>query len=450
MPNTESDALLDKAVQDSSSNYKWYVLLMLTIMYTFNFIDRQILVILQEPIKAELGLSDTQLGLLTGLAFAALYVTLGIPIARYADLNNRKNVVAVSLAVWSAMTVVCGRAMNFTQLFFARIGVGIGEAGGSPPAHSIISDYFPPEKRATALSIYSTGIYIGIFLGYIVGGVIAKYYGWRVAFYALGIPGVLFALLVYSTVKEPIRGQMDAKPVSSNPDGTNTEKTDPNLREVLKNLLGKKTFIYAALAAGFHTFTTYGVGNFLPSFLQRVHDIDIATAGIVLGLTTGAGGFIGTFMGGFIADKLRDRDMRWYLWVPLIAGALNFIPSVILFLTENGQLAMIMTFFTGTLTAFFLGPTIAVTHSLVGPKMRAFASAILFFILNLIGLGFGPLVIGLLSDALTPQFGNESLRYAFLASFIAGVISMILTYLAAENYRKDLGNSVVKEVQQFV
>lgn len=430
MPNTEK------------SNYKWFVLVMLTIMYTFNFIDRQILVILQEPIKAELGLSDTELGLLTGLAFAALYVTLGIPIARYADLNNRKNVVAVSLAVWSAMTIVSGRAMNFMQLFLARIGVGIGEAGGSPPAHSIISDYFPPEKRATALSIYSTGIYIGILLGYIVGGVIAKYYGWRMAFYALGIPGVLFAILVYYTIKEPIKGQNDPIPIGS--DGEAAAVKTPGLKEVITYLLGKKTFIYFALAAGFHTFTTYGVGNFLPSFLQRVHGIDIATAGIVLGLTTGIGGFIGTFLGGFLADKLRDRDMRWYMWVPLIAGVCTIVPSLVLYLTGNGQIAMAMTFFTGSLTAFFLGPTIAVTHSLVGPKMRAFASSILFFILNLIGLGFGPLFVGLVSDALTPQYGDESLRYAFLATMIAGFISMAFTILAAQNYKKDLAEATMK------
>ena len=428
------------ASKTESGRYKWFVLVMLTIMYTFNFIDRQILVILQEPIKAELGLSDTQLGLLTGLAFAALYVILGIPIARYADLNNRKNVIAASLAVWSLMTAVCGTAMNFTQLFLARIGVGIGEAGGSPPAHSIISDYFPPEKRATALSIYSTGIYIGIFLGYIVGGVIAKYYGWRMAFYALGIPGVLFAVIVYFTIKEPIKGQSDPD-IANALDENGVELKTPSLVEVIKYLLGKKTFIYFALAAGFNTFTTYGVGNFLPSFLQRVHDIDIAKAAIVLGLTTGAGGFIGTFFGGFLADKLRDRDMRWYMWVPIIAGLLNITPGLILYLTENANLAMVMTFFTGTLTAFYLGPTIAVTHSLVGPKMRAFASSILFFILNLIGLGFGPLFVGLMSDALTPQYGDESLRYAFLATMIAGFISLVFTILAAQNYKKDLAEA---------
>jgi len=420
----------------ASGGYKWYVLIMLTIMYTFNFIDRQILVILQEPIKAELDLTDTQLGLLTGLAFAAIYVVLGIPIARYADLNNRKNVVALSLAVWSAMTVVSGRVMNFTQLLFARIGVGIGEAGGSPPAHSIISDYFSPKWRATALSIYSTGIYIGIFLGYIVGGIIAKEYGWRMAFYALGIPGILFSLVVYFTIKEPVKGQNDA--VDDFSDHAVYSINDPTIMETVRHLLSKKTFLFSALAAGFHTFTTYGVGNFLPSFLYRVHEVDIVTISLVLGAATGIGGFFGTFLGGFLADLLRSKDMRWYMWVPLIAGIINIVPGLILYLTPHANVAMVTTFFTGSLTAFFLGPTIAVTHSLVNAKMRAFASAILFFILNFIGLGFGPLFVGIVSDLLTPQFGAESLRWAFMLTMIAGIISMILTIMAAKHYKKDL------------
>jgi len=409
--------------------YKWYVLTILTIVYTFNFIDRQILVILQEPIKAELGLSDTQLGLLTGLAFAALYVILGIPIARFADLNNRKNVVAASLAVWSTMTALSGTAANFTQLMLTRIGVGVGEAGGSPPSHSIISDYFPPEKRATALSIYSMGIYFGIFLGFIVGGVIAKYFGWRVAFYALGIPGILIALILYFTVREPIKGHSDAQDL---------EEETPSLGEVIKILLRNKTFMFLSLGCGFHTFITYGVGNFLPSFMQRVHGIDIAHAGIVLGLTMGAGGAIGTFAGGYLGDRLRNKDMRWYIWVPIIAGLVNNIPSAFLIFSGNAQVALWVTLFTSMFTAFYLGPVIAVCHSLVNAKMRSFTSAILFFILNLIGLGFGPLVIGYLSDVFKPTYGNLSLRYAFLASFIAGIISLIFFILASRSYLDDL------------
>jgi len=411
-----------KESQAQKDRYKWYVLAILTIVYAFNFIDRQILVILQEPIKAELGL-------LTGLAFAALYVILGIPIARLADISNRKNIIAVSMVIWSGMTAISGMANNFVHLMLARIGVGIGEAGCSPPAHSIISDYFPPKKRATALSIYSTGIYIGIIVGYIVGGLIAKTYGWRMAFYAIGIPGVLFALFFYFAVREPIKGQMDEADLKAD---------NPSLGEVIQTLLKKKTFIFIALAAGFQAFGNYGVGNFLPSFLQRVHGLDIATAGIVLGLSTGIGGGVGTFLGGYLADRFRIRDMRWYLWVPILAGLLGILINVVVFFSNTVPIVLAATFLSGALTAVYLGPTIAISHSLVNAKMRAFTSSILFFVLNLIGLGFGPLIIGMVSDALTPELGDLSLRYAFCTVFATTIIALGLLYLGSRNYLNDL------------
>jgi len=418
-----------KQNQPKNDGYKWYVLAILTIVYAFNFIDRQILVILQEPIKAELVLTDTQLGLLTGLAFAALYVILGIPIARLADISNRKNIITTSMVVWSGMTAVSGMASNFVHLMLARIGVGIGEAGCSPPAHSIISDYFPPKKRATALSIYSTGIYIGIIVGYIVGGLIAKAYGWRIAFYAIGIPGVLFALFFYFAVREPIKGQMDEADLSAD---------NPSLAEVIQTLLKKKTFIFIALAAGFQAFGNYGVGNFLPSFLQRVHGLDIATAGVVLGLSTGIGGGVGTFFGGYLADRFRSRDMRWYLWIPILAGLLGILINVVMFFSNTVPVVLAATFLSGALTAVYLGPTIAISHSLVNAKMRAFTSSILFFVLNLIGLGFGPLVIGMVSDALIPQFGDMSLRWAFCTVFVTTIIALALLYFGSRSYLKDL------------
>ncbi|MFT4567017.1 MAG: putative MFS family arabinose efflux permease [Saprospiraceae bacterium] len=417
---------------DTTGNYKWLVLGLLTLVYTFNFIDRQILVILSEPIKAELGLTDTQLGLLTGLAFAALYVILGIPIARFADNSNRKNIVAASLAAWSGMTALSGSVTSFFQLFLARVGVGIGEAGASPPAHAIISDYFPPKKRATALSIYSTGIYFGILLGYVIGGVIAKNYGWRVAFYSIGIPGVLFALIIYFVIKEPIKGQSD-------PAGEVVET--PPLREVISNLLSKKTFWFVALGSGFNAFGTYGVGNFLPSFLIRVHEVDIATAGFALGGAMGIGGMLGTFFGGYYADKLQHKDKRWYMWIAVIGGGLNIVPAMLLFFTGNAELAMVTVFFTSTFSAFYLGPSIAVCHSLVNAKMRAFTSSIFFFILNLIGLGMGPLTIGLLSDYLEPEYGNLSLRYAFCITIFTGILSSIFFYMGSRTYRDDLATS---------
>ncbi len=413
-----------------SKGYTRYVLLILTGVYTFNFIDRQILTILQEMIKADLGLSDTQLGLLTGFTFAIFYVTLGIPIARYADRSNRKNVVAVALAVWSAMTAISGMAQNFFQLALARIGVGIGEAGGSPPSHAIISDYFPPEKRATALSVYSTGIYIGVFLGFLVGGVLGQQFGWRITLYAMGIPGILYALLVYFTVKEPLKGLSD--------NDTEQQKDTFTVREVAKNLLSKKTFVYLAFASGLHTFGSYGIGNFFPPFLERIHELEPMTIGIWLGITTGLGGGLGTFLGGYLGDRWRKHDLRWYLWLPVVAGLLAFIPFFVIVFSPNSTVVIATTILTNMGVGIYLGPCLAVTHSLVDARKRAFSSAIFFFILNLIGLGFGPMIIGMLSDWLEPTYGVESLRYAFLFTLLTGLLSIWFFYKASTHYLSDL------------
>ena len=415
--------------KSTSERYKWVVLATLTTVYVFNFIDRQILVILQEPIKVELGLTDTQLGLLTGLTFAALYVILGIPIARLADKGNRKNIIVASLALWSLMTALSGLAKNFTHLFLARMGVGVGEAGGSPPAHSIISDYFPSKQRATALSIYSTGIYIGILIGFVIGGVLAKNYGWRITFYSLGIPGIVFAVVLYLVIKEPMKGRLDAADLTH---------VNPTLKEVLSSLLKKKTFVFVALASGFHTFGIYGFSNFSASFLSRIHQIDVATAGLVLGLAIGIGGGIGTFLGGYLSDRLSHKDMRWYIWIPMIAGASGIFFNYLLIFSAAVNVVYFGIFMTSLLTAFYLGPTIAITHSLVNAKMRAFASAILFFVLNLIGLGCGPLTIGILSDYFQPSYGDLSLRWALCATFISGAIALGFLYLASKNYLNDL------------
>ena len=412
-----------------SKSYKRYVLFILTGVYAFNFIDRQILVILQEPIKADLDLSDTQLGLLTGFAFALLYVTLGLPIARYADKNNRKNVVSISLVVWSAMTALSGMAQNFIQLLLARVGVGIGEAGGSPPAHSIISDYFEPEKRATALSIYSTGVYIGIGLGFLIGGVIAQNYGWRMALYALGIPGILYAILVWFTIKEPIKGRMDA--------AVSNEK-ELSFREVVSTLLRKKTFVFLSLATGFQAFGNYAIGNWLAPFLGRSHGMDLATIGITLGLIAAFGGGIGTFMGGYLTDKMGKKDVRWYFWLPALAILLNIPLAVFVFFGGNTQVVLIVLVVSYFLSALYLGPAIAVTHNLVSAKMRAFSSAVLFFVLNTIGLGFGPLIIGMLSDWLEPTYGTDALRWAFTCTFLTGIIAAILLFMAGRYYKEEM------------
>ncbi|MFT4567179.1 MAG: putative MFS family arabinose efflux permease, partial [Saprospiraceae bacterium] len=337
-----------------------------------------------------------------------------------------------SLGIWSLMTAVSGLATNFVQLLLARIGVGIGEAGGSPPSHSIISDYFPPEKRATALSVYSTGIYIGILFGYLAGGWIDEFFGWRTAFFVIGLPGLAYALLLLFTVKEPVKGQSDS--------GTEIEET--SFLEVFRILFSKKTFIYVSMACGLHTFTVYGMGNFFAPFLARVHGMSIGNIGMWMGIVVGFGGIIGTFAGGYLADKYGSKNIRMYLLIPVIAGIASIPFSITQIFHGNATFVLVMHFFTALLTALYLGPSIAVTHNLVNAKMRALASAVLFFFLNLIGLGLGPLTIGYLSDVLTPTYGNESLRYAFCFTFIPSILSMFLFYMASKHYEDDIDQTV--------
>ncbi|WP_439134084.1 spinster family MFS transporter [Pseudomaricurvus sp.] len=417
-----------------SPAYRRYVLVILTLVYAFNFIDRQILVILQESIKADMGLSDTQLGLLTGFAFAIFYVSVGIPIARWADVGNRRNIVSLAITIWSGMTALSGATHNFYQLLLARIGVGIGEAGGSPPAHSMISDYYPPEKRGTALSFYSTGVYFGILMGFLLGGWINHTFGWRWAFFVVGVPGILVALLVRFTIKEPVRGQSDPDNIKAQ-----HEKSEkPNFKQTMATLWELRSFRFFSFAAGLAAFTSYGVGNFLPSFLMRSHDYDSLQAGTALALISGIGGMIGTYLGGYLADKFGAKDQRWYLWICAIPVFISF-PLMLgtLFYPDSGIILAFL--FVSTMTgAFYLGPTIAITHSLLPPMMRAMGSAVLFFILNLIGLGLGPLCAGMLSDFLAPTLGTDSLRYALAITASIGIISAAGFTIAAARLPSDL------------
>jgi len=417
-------------MKSENPKYKWFVLYVLTAVYMFNFVDRQVMIILQEEIKKDLLLSDTQLGLLTGLAFAILYTTLGIPIAKFADTRNRKNILSFSLAFWSGMTVLSGTAQNFFQMMLTRIGVSAGEAGGMPPSHSIISDYFPEKERGIAFSIYTMGVYLGVLLGFIVAGMIASNYGWRTAFYVLGFPGIIFALFVYFVIKEPIRGRMDAN--------YKTIK-DPTFSEVIQTLFAKKSFLNMCLGAGFTTFTFYSVNNFLPSYLQRVHEIDLVTVSIVLGLSTAIGGISGALLGGRIADGRGATNKKWYLYVPIIACLSCLIPALILFYTPIPKLALAMVLPYAFLSSMFNGPIYAVAQSLANAKMRAFASAILLLFLNGIGLAFGPVVAGMVSDYLAPTYGNLSLRYAISLNLLSLFLAIWFYWKAAGSYEEDLG-----------
>ncbi|MEK9919411.1 MAG: MFS transporter [Luminiphilus sp.] len=411
-----------------SVRYRWTVLVMLTLVYTCNFIDRQILVILQEPIKAELGLSDAQLGLLTGFSFALVYVTAGIPIAWLADRANRRNIVAASLAFWSLMTALSGLVQNYGQLLAARLGVGVGEAGGSPPSHSMISDYFPPSSRGTALSFYSMGIYIGVLFGFAAGGWIAENFGWRNAFFVIGIPGILYALAVLWVVKEPQRGQHDPAGVPA----------QSSLAETLAGLKGRPTFWYLSVGCAFSAFVSYGNGNFMPSFLMRNHGMSLAEVGAILGLISGLSGATGTFLGGFLADRLAPRDMRWYVWIPILGGLSSMIPAYYTLFGESTTLIVAAMIPSQILSALYLGPCIATCHNLVSPGMRAMASAILYFVLNLIGLGLGPLTVGILSDLFVEPFGDNNLRYAMATALTIGFLGTYFLWMGTRSLERDL------------
>ncbi len=420
-----------------STSHKYYMLGILTLVYMLNFVDRQILSVLQEPIRAEFDLNDTQLGLLQGITFALFYVTVGIPIARWADVGNRRNIVALAVGTWSVMTSLTGFAQNFVQLLLIRVGVGVGESGGSPPAHSMISDLFKPSERARALAIYSTGITFGIFLAYVFGGWVSDNYGWRIVFIVLGVPGVIVAFVVRYTFIEPQRGLHDS---TTDEQGTASVKPLPVI-DVVHYLASRKSFLHLSMGSALHAFVGYGIAAFLVSFYVRSYQIphdNISQITLPIGFIIGIAGLIGNFGGGYLADRLGLKDKRWYLWVPAVSTLVAIPFAFAAFMVNNLHLSMALYGIPLMLGTMYLGPIIATAHSLVSPGMRALTSAILFFILNLIGLGLGPTLLGLCSDLLKPEFGADSLRYAMMIAFLGYGWSAAHYFMGAKYLRADL------------
>lgn len=426
---TDDEASASPDPGEFSPRVTRYALGMMTLAYAFNFIDRQILVILQEPIKREMGLMDWQLGLLSGFAFALVYVTAGIPIAYWADRGNRKNIISLAVAVWSGMTALSGFAQNYLQLLLARIGVGLGEAGGSPPAHAMISDYYAPSERAGALGFYSAGLHFGIVLGFLLGGFIEEAFGWRAAFMAVGVPGVIFAAVFFSTVKEPRRGRWDS---------ARAAEYTPSLGETVEVLKRFPSFWLIAIACGLTAFGGYGVGNFLPVYLTRSHGLEGSELGVLMAFGGGAAGMVGTLFGGRLADRLGLGEARWYLWLPAIASTLALPLVFPMLLSDSTVLAAGTMVLVTALTNTYLGPSLATCHALVPPAMRALTSAILFFVLNLIGLGGGPLVAGLLSDHFHDEHGPDGLRYALIIVAMISALGVAFFLLAARRLPTDL------------
>jgi MFS family permease len=423
-----------------SEGYRWYVVWLLFVVYVLNFVDRQILTILVEPIRKEFNFSDTQMGLLGGFAFAVVYSVLGIPIARIADRKNRVTIISIALFVWSFFTVLTGRAHSFAQLFAARVAVGIGEAGCTPPAYSIIGDYFEKKRRTTAIAIYSMGIYGGVFVGYLVGAQVAQEYGWRMAFYVVGLPGIVLAIIVKLTLREPPRGFAE---------GVLTATAPPPVREVLGKLLTKATFWHLSLATALHAFVGYGVNGFHPSFLIRTHGLTVGEAGTVLALVSAISGVGGTWFGGWLADKLSQSrsEVRWQLWTPGIATLLN-VPAAILAYTMADKNMVIATMFVSLVFGvMYLGPSYATMQRLVDIRERALGSAVLLLIVNLIGLGLGPTLVGVVSDIINNRLLDEGLaaevakaqglRWALVIMVTINVWSFIHYMIGAKTLVRD-------------
>ncbi|HEX2138921.1 MAG TPA: MFS transporter [Woeseiaceae bacterium] len=409
---------------------------LLVVVYMFNFIDRQILAILLPAIKAEFGLSDTVLGFLAGSAFALFYATLGVPIALLADRWNRRNLIALALAIWSGMTALSGAAANVTQLALARVGVGIGEAGCSPPAHSMIADLYPPAERSTAMGIFTLGISGGIMLAYLAGGWVAENIGWREAFFIVGIPGLALALLVRFTIAEPQRGQSEGRP---------DDRARPGIATVARFLLARRSFMHLAVGSGIAAFNGYAVISFFPTFLYRSHAMDLTYIGIWLGLILGLAGGLGFAGGGYVADRLGRFGARWSLWGVAAATMIGWLFHLFVFLAPDEYWSLAFFVVPSIFANFYLATTFAQVQGLVGLRMRAVASALLLFILNLIGLGLGPQAAGILSDLLAPAFASESMRYSLLiVGAIAGPWSAVHYLLAGRHIERDLARADVR------
>ena len=427
----QSDSQIDVS-QQFTPRYRNYVLFILTCGYVLNFVDRQIMTILLEPIKAEFGASDTQMGLISGLAFALFYATLGVPVARLADRWSRRNVLAISMATWSAVTAACGTAGSFWQLALLRVGVGIGEAGGTPPSQSLLTDYFPKERRALAQGVLATAPNIGVLVGLFGGALIAEAFGWRTVFFVFGVPGVGLALLLFFTVKEPIKVK---------PQGL---EADRSMMSAVSGIVRLPSFFLIALGVGFAAIPGYGLGVWSPSFLVRVHGMSLVDAGLWLGIIGLSGGTVGTIVSGVLADRLALRDDRWQLWIPAV-GLMVALPLQALFLlwpasavfTIAGKTAPVALVFMGlssVFACFWIAPSYAAVQNLVPSHWRTQASALLLLVFNLLGLGLGPLLVGMLSDELA-SFGAASVRWALLSSLSMGYVAITCYWFGAAKYR---------------
>ncbi|WP_218845328.1 spinster family MFS transporter [Novosphingobium marinum] len=417
-------------------------ILLLTIAFTLNFVDRQVINILAEPIKHELHLADWQVGLMSGLAFALLYTVAGIPIARLADKGDRPRIISVSIFAWSAFTVACSMARNFPQLLLGRVGVGLGEAGLTPAATSLIVDYSPRERRASALSLYFLGVPIGTLAGMAMGGIVADVYGWRTAFVVAGLPGVLMAPVLAFALREPRRSQ------------TTIGSSGPRLGflATLRQLWSIRTYRLIVMATAIQGVVGYGFAPFLASFFMRNHGAEVASLaasfglrpagflGLSLGLSTGLAGAVGVWLGGALADRLGRNDLRAYVTIPAMAAMLSLPCYILIFNLDSVVLALIGLAVPNVLGAMWMGPIHSTQQSVSPREIRSSATALFLFVLNLISVGLGPLLVGALSDGAVSLFGDDAgsgLRTSLITVSFLAPLSAFLFWSARRSIRED-------------
>ncbi len=419
-------------------------LALLALVYIFSYIDRQVIAILIEPIKNEFGASDTQMGLLTGLAFGLMYAALGVPVGKLSDRKSRRNIVAIACGLWSLATTACGFAGQFWQLLLARMSVAVGEAGGMAPSISLVSDLYPPRQRSFMISLFMMGPHFGVLIGLALGGWIAQHYGWRATFIWFGVPGLLLAALVFLLVREPRRGAFETAEAMAQ------EQQQPveSMWKQLRRLMGITAFRRLAFACGLAGMAGYGYGIWTPSFLVRTHGMSMAHAGLMFGVVSGVGAVAGALTSGWLCDRLVARDVRWQIGLPML-GVVVAIPCAIAFFlwptTGNwhlGPLQIPHALVFATVFAFFASwwPSLSfsATSHMVASNERGVAAALLSFFLTLFGVGAGPLVTGMVSDLLTPMFGTEALRWSLVCVMLFMVPTAVLMAMSLKPYRERL------------
>lgn len=425
---TAQDSAAPDAAPEPVVKGRYLALALLILVYTLNFLDRQIISILKDPIAEELNLNDEQLGLMGGLAFALLYTTLAIPIAWAADRMSRVWIMTWALGIWSAFTAICGMTTSYIQLFFARMGVGVGEAGGVAPAYSLIADYFPPKQRARALAIYSFGIPVGSAAGILFGGLLAQYVDWRFAFISIGLFGVLLAPVFRLLVKDPPRGLFDTKTSSEKPLG---------FLPACRLAFSKPSFWLMAFGAAFSSMVGYGLLYWMPTYLARSMDMSLVDRSWFLAGVLFFGGVAGMMLGGYLADRFGGKQKGAYALIPAIAFLISAPLYVLGVLTTDATLAFFIFLVPQALGLVWLGPIITAVQHLGPANSRTMISALFLLINNLIGIAVGTWFFGFASEQLKPQFGEESIKYAFIIGLSFYLVAAFLLFLASFRLKKD-------------